>query len=74
VKPPGGPPWSVTDPDSLQTTTTDVREQNITGPYTVLSVLELLSELISPAATEASNVSYGKDDRDPVLTAKHVTT
>jgi len=32
-----------------------------------------LSELISLAAG-AINVSYVADDRDPVLTAKHITT
>jgi len=37
-----------------------------------LQVLRRLSELITPAAVAASNASYGIDDRDPVLMARHI--
>jgi len=39
-----------------------------------LQDLKRFSEVISPAAAEASSVSYGTDDRDPILTTEHVTT
>jgi len=35
-------------------------------------VLRHLSELSKPAAASSSNVSNGTDDRNPVLTAKHI--
>jgi len=37
----------------------------------LLQVLRCLSELISPA--EASSVSCGTNDREPLLTANHIT-
>ena len=39
-----------------------------------LQILRRLSELISPAAATGASSVHGTDDRDPLLSAKHIAT